>query len=207
LRSFRWRSIGPAGQGGRVDDIAVSERDPHTFYIGFATGGLWKTTNNGTTFTPIFDTYGTHSIGDIALAPSNPDIIYIGTGEANNRQSSSFGDGVYKSTDAGRTFTHVGLRETQSIARIVVHPTNPDIVYVAAMGHLFGPNEERGLFKSTDGGRTWQKSLYVDANTGATDVVMHPTNPNVLFAATTSASAPRSASTAAGRAAGCGRRR
>jgi len=184
LRVFRWRSIGPAGMGGRVDDIAVVESNPNIIYIGYATGGLWKTVNNGTTWEPIFDTYPVSSIGDIAIAPSNPDIIYVGTGEANNRQSSSFGNGVYKSTDGGRTFTHMGLSETQSIARIVVHPTNPDIVYVAAMGHLFGPNEERGLFKSTDGGKTWQKSLYVDAYTGATDVVMHPTNPNILFAAT-----------------------
>src|SRR5687768_7211636 len=132
LRGFRWRSIGPASQGGRADDIAVVERHPSIIYAGFATGGVWKTINNGVTFTPVFDTYGTHSIGDLALAPSNPNVLYVGTGEANNRQSSSFGDGIYKSTDAGATFTHVGLRETQTIARIVVHPRNPDIVWVAA---------------------------------------------------------------------------
>ncbi len=184
LRPFRWREIGPVGQGGRVDDLAVVESDPSTFYVGFATGGIWKTTNAGTTFAPIFDTYGTHSIGDLALAPSNPDILYVGTGEPNNRQSSSFGDGMYKSTDAGRTFTHIGLRETQSIARVVVHPTNPDIVWVAAMGHLFGPNPDRGVFKSTDGGRTWRKTLFVDDYTGATEIVIDPSNPNTLFAAT-----------------------
>lgn len=184
LRGFRWRSIGPVGQGGRVDDIAVVERTPSTFYVGFATGGIWKTTNNGTTFTPIFDTYSTHSIGDIAIAPSNPDVIYVGTGEPNNRQSSSFGDGVYKSTDGGRTFTQVGLRETQSIARVVVHPTNPDIVWVAAVGRLFGANPERGVYRSENGGRSWTRTLTVDANTGATDLVQHPTNPDILFAAT-----------------------
>lgn len=184
LRGFRWRSIGPAGQGGRVDDIVAVEGNPSTFYIGFATGGLWKTTNNGTTFEPVFDTYTTHSIGSIAIAPSNPDIVYIGTGESNNRQSASFGDGMYKSTDGGGTFTQIGLRETQSIARVRVHPTNPDIVWVAANGHLFGPNPERGVFRTTDGGGTWRKVLFVDENTGATDIVVDPSNPDVLLAAT-----------------------
>ena len=184
LRVFRWRSIGPAGQGGRIDDIAVRPDDRSTFFIGFATGGLWKTENNGTTFEPVFDTYDTHSIGDVALAPSNPDIMYVGTGEANNRQSSSFGKGVYRSTDGGEAFTHIGLEQTQTIARIRVHPTNPDIVWVAALGHLFGPNPERGVFKSTDGGATWRKVLFVDENTGATDLVLNPGNPDILFAAT-----------------------
>ena len=184
LTSFRFREIGPIGQGGRVDDIAVVERDPRTYYIGFATAGLWKTTNNGTTFESIFDSYGTHSIGAVEVSQSNPNIVYVGTGEANNRQSSSFGDGMYKSTDAGRTFTHIGLRETQSIARIIVHPTNPDLVWVAAVGNLFGPNEERGVFRSTDGGRTWDRTLYVDENTGATELAIHPRDPNILFAAT-----------------------
>jgi len=183
LRGFRWRSIGPAGQGGRVDDIAVVERDPQVYYIGFATGGIWKTKNNGVTYETVFDTYSTHSIGDIAIAPSNPDVVYVGTGEANNRQSSSFGDGVYKSTDAGKTWTPLGLRETQSIARVVVHPRNPDVVWVAAAGHLFGPNAERGIFKSSDGGKSWRKTLFIDENTGATDLVVHPVNPNILYAA------------------------
>ena len=161
LRGFRWRSIGPAGQGGRVDDIAVSEQDPRIIYVGFATGGLWKSVNNGVTFQPIFDTFPVSSVADVALAPSNHDIVYVGTGEANNRQSSSFGAGVYKSTDGGKTFNEIGLRETQSISRIVVHPTNPDIVWVAANGQLFGANPERGVFKSTDGGRTFRKVLFV----------------------------------------------
>ncbi|HET7619754.1 MAG TPA: hypothetical protein VFK20_14710, partial [Vicinamibacterales bacterium] len=183
LKPFVWRSIGPASIGGRVDDIAVDEKNPSTIYIGFATGGLWKSINNGTTWTPLFDTYPVSSIGDIALAPSNPNVIYVGTGEPNNRQSSSFGAGVYKSTDGGKTFTYVGLKETQSIARIVVHPKDPDIAYVAVVGHLFGPNKERGLYKTTDGGKTWANTKFIDENTGFTDVVMDPSNPNVLYAA------------------------
>jgi len=184
LRPFSWRFIGPAGQGGRVDDFAAVTGDPSTFYVGFATGGLWKTTNNGTTFTPVFDTYSSASIGAVAVAPSDPNIVWVGTGEANNRQSSSFGDGIYKSTDGAATFTAMGLRETQSIARIVIHPRNPDVVWVAAVGHLFDANAERGVFKTTDGGRTWRKVLSVDANTGATELVMDPSNPDALYAAT-----------------------
>jgi len=184
LQGFRWRVIGPVGQGGRVDDIAVRPEDSKTYFVGFATGGLWKTTNNGTTFRPVFDTYGTHSIGAIGLAPSDPGVVYVGTGEANNRQSSSFGDGMYKSTDGGETFTHIGLRETQSIARVIVHPADPDVVWVAANGHLFGANEERGVFKSSDGGSTWRKVLYVDENTGATDLVIDPSDADTLFAST-----------------------
>ncbi len=184
LQGFRWRSIGPVGQGGRVDDIAVNPKNSKNFFVGFATAGLWKTTNNGTTFRPVFDTYSTHSIGAIGLSPSNPDIVYIGTGEANNRQSSSFGEGMYKSTDNGETFVHIGLRETQSITRVVVHPSNPDVVWVAANGQLFGPNPERGVFKTIDGGETWGKVLYIDENTGATDLLMDPSNPDILFAAT-----------------------
>ena len=184
LRPFRWRSIGPIGQGGRVDDIAVSPDDVRTFFVGFATGGLWKTTNNGVTFRPVFDTYTTASVGDIAIPTSDPDIVWVGTGESNNRQSSSLGAGVYKSTDGGETFTHVGLTETQSISRVLVHPTDPDVVWVAANGHLFGPNEERGIYKTTDGGASWDQVLHVDEDTGTTDLVMDPSNPNTLFAAT-----------------------
>jgi photosystem II stability/assembly factor-like uncharacterized protein len=184
LSPFRWRSIGPVGQGGRVDDIEVDPTDTRVFFVGFATGGLWKTTNNGTTFKPVFDRYETHSIGDIAIAPSRTSVVYVGTGEANNRQSSSFGAGMYKSTDGGETFAPIGLRETQSIGRVLVHPSNPDVVWVAANGHLFGPNPERGVFKTTDGGATWRHVLRVDEDTGATDLVLDPSNPDVLFAAT-----------------------
>jgi photosystem II stability/assembly factor-like uncharacterized protein len=183
LKSFRWRNIGPATMGGRIDDFAVVEGNPSIYYVGFATGGIFKTVNNGTTFTPIFDVHPTSSIGDIAVAPSDPNIVYVGTGEPNNRQSSSFGDGIYKSIDAGKTFTNVGLKETQSIARIVIHPTKPDIVYVAVIGHLFGPNKERGLYKTIDGGKTWTNTKFIDEDTGFTDVVMDPMKPEVLFAA------------------------
>ena len=183
LKHFTWRSIGPANMGGRIDDIAVVETNPSTFYVGFATGGLWKTTNNGTTFAPLFDEQPVTSIGDIAIAPSDPNVVYVGSGEPNNRQSSSFGAGVFKSTDAGRTWTNVGLKETQSIARVVVHPKDPNIAYVAAIGHLFGPNPERGLYKTTDGGKTWANTKFIDPDTGFTDLVMDPGNPNVLYAA------------------------
>jgi photosystem II stability/assembly factor-like uncharacterized protein len=183
LKRFEWRSIGPAVMGGRIDDIAVDEGNPSTFYIGYATGGIWKTENNGTTFTPIFDEQPVTSIGDIAIAPSNPNVIYVGTGEPNNRQSSSFGAGVYKSIDGGKTFEFMGLRETQTIAKIAVHPKDPNIVYAAAAGHLFGANPERGLYKTTDGGRTWTHSKFIDNDTGFIDLVMHPTDPNTLYAA------------------------
>ena len=183
LRGFSWRSVGPFGQGGRVDDVAIHPEDIHTYLVGFATGGLWKTTNNGTTFRSVFDSYGTHSIGALAYSPANPEIVWVGTGEANNRQSSSFGDGVYKSTDGGETYMHAGLRETQTIARVIAHPTDADVAWVAATGHLFGANPERGIYKTSDGGRSWNHVLRVDENTGATDLVIDPSNPNTLFAA------------------------
>lgn len=183
LKAFRFRSIGPASMGGRIDDIAVSESDPSTIYIGYAVGGVFKSDNNGTTFTPVFETYGTASIGDIAIHPTNPDIVYVGTGEPNNRQTSSFGDGIYKTIDGGKTFTNVGLKETQTIARIVIDPKSPDTVYVASPGHLFGPNSERGVFKTTDGGKFWTKIKFIDDDTGFTDIAIDPSNSRILYAA------------------------
>ncbi len=184
LQGFHFRPIGPAVMGGRIDDIQGLDTDSTTVFVGYATGGLWKTTDGGTSWTELFGELPVSTIGDIGVAPSNPNMIYVGTGEANNRQSSTSGNGVYKSTDAGAHWTHLGLDDTQAIARVVVHPTNPDIVYVAALGHLFGPNEMRGVFKSVDGGKTWKKTLYVDADTGATDLAIDYKNPKTLWAAT-----------------------
>jgi photosystem II stability/assembly factor-like uncharacterized protein len=183
LHGFEFRSIGPATMMGRIDDIAGAEKDPMLIYVGFATGGLWKSTDGGNHWKSQFDNMANESVGAIAIAPSDPNVVYVGAGEANNRQSSSLGDGVWGTTDGGKTWNHLGLEDTQSIARIVVDPSNANIVYVAAMGHLFGPNTERGLFKSVDGGKTWKKSKYIDANTGFTDVAMDPVNPKTLYAA------------------------
>jgi photosystem II stability/assembly factor-like uncharacterized protein len=168
---------------GRIVDIAVVESNTDIFYAASATGGLWKTTDNGTTFTPLFDHELVPSIGCVTVSQSAPDILWVGTGEATNRQSSGWGDGVYKSTDAGRTWTNMGLKDSEHIGRILVHPTNPDIVYVAALGHLWGPNKERGLYKSIDGGKTWKASLQVNEDTGVSDVAMDSADPNTLYAA------------------------
>jgi len=183
LEGLKWRCIGPSNMGGRIDDFAVVENNPKIIYAGTASGGVWKTTNNGVTWEPIFDDQITSTIGDVTVAPSNPGIIWVGTGEPNNRQSSSWGDGVYKSTDGGRTWKNMGLRDTHHIGRIVIHPTNPDIVYVAALGHLWGPNKERGLFRTMDGGKTWTNTKFIDENTGFVDVALDHENPNVLYAA------------------------
>src|SRR5215813_4320452 len=182
LRSFRFRSIGPASMGGRIDDIAVSETDPNIIYVGYAVGGVFKSENNAVSFEPIFETYGSASIGDIAIHPRDPNIVYVGTGEPNNRQTSTFGDGIYKTTDGGKTFTNIGLKDAQTIGRIVIDPKNPETVYVASPGHLFGPNPERGVFKTTDGGKTWNKVKFIDDDTGFNDIVMDPVNNNILYA-------------------------
>jgi photosystem II stability/assembly factor-like uncharacterized protein len=186
LRTLQWRSIGPANTGGRVADVAVGRVPglPDAIYVGAASGGIFKSTNQGTSWTPVFDRAGAMmSIGDLAVAPSNPNIIWAGTGEANNRQSSSWGDGVYRSIDGGRSWKAAGLAETRHVGRILVHPSNPETAYVAAVGHLWGSNSERGVFKTTDGGQSWTKTLSVDDDTGATDIVMDPENPDTLFAA------------------------
>ena len=183
---FRWRNIGPANQGGRIVDIEALEKDFTHVYVATASGGVWKSENAGTTWQPIFDNYPTASIGDIAVFQPRPDIIWVGTGEANNRNSVSWGDGIYKSSDGGRSFRNMGLRETQQIARVVVHPADSNTVYVAAIGHLWGYSGDRGLFRTTDGGKSWQKltkGLPNDGKTGCTDLVMDPRNPKVLYAA------------------------
>ncbi|HET7276055.1 MAG TPA: hypothetical protein VFI91_12875, partial [Longimicrobiaceae bacterium] len=183
LAGLELRTIGPANMSGRFVDLAVVEEDPYTFYAASATGGVWKTVNNGVTWDPVFQEQGTHSVGDIAVHQRDTSVVWVGTGERANRQSNSWGDGVYKSADGGESWTHMGLEETRHIGRIRMHPANPDIVYVAAIGHLWGPNEERGLYKSVDGGETWEKILYVDENTGIIDVAVDPEQPNILYAA------------------------
>ncbi len=182
--SLEWREIGPTIMGGRIADLAVVESNPSTFYVGTATGGVWKTINGGTSFEPVFEGMPTASIGDVTLAPSNPNVVWVGTGEPQNRQSSPWGMGVFRSTDAGRTWRHLGLENTHHIARIEVHPRDPDVAYVAAVGRLWGPNPERGVYRTTDGGRSWQRVLFVDDHTGAIDLAMDPNDPKTLFAAT-----------------------
>ncbi len=182
--SLRFRSIGPAALGGRIHDVEGVANDPFTLYVATASGGLWKTTNKGTTWTPIFENQKVATFGDVAIFEGDARILYVGTGEQNNRQSSSWGNGVYKSTDAGATWTHLGLAATRHIARVAIHPANPDIVWVAAAGDLWAPNADRGVYRTTDGGRTWSRTLFVDSLTGATDIVVDPTNPDVVVAAT-----------------------
>jgi len=181
-KEMRWRSIGPY-RGGRSVAVAGVASQPDTYYFGVTGGGVWKTTDGGTTWEPLFDKQATSSIGAIAVASSDPNVVYVGTGESCIRGNISHGDGVYKSTDAGATWTNIGLRDTRHIGRIVVHPSNPDIVFVAAMGHIYGQNEERGVFRSNDGGKTWVKVLYKDSKTGAIDIAFAPGNPSILYAA------------------------
>jgi photosystem II stability/assembly factor-like uncharacterized protein len=178
-----WQYLGPTNISGRATDVAVADRGAtRRIYAGYATSGVWQTDDNGATWTSIFDAYPSTSIGDLAVAPSNPDALWVGTGEANIFRASMPGVGIYKSSDGGRTFAHMGLSDTQTIARIVVHPTSADTVFVAASGHEWTDNEERGVFKTTDGGRTWKRIFYRSPQTGAIDLVMDPANPNTLYA-------------------------
>src|SRR5258706_12030621 len=183
LKNLELREIGPAVMGGRIDDFAVVESNPNIVFVGVASGGVWKTTNNGTTWTPVFDKEAVSTIGEIAIAPSDPSVRGVGTGEPNNRQSSSWGDGAYKSLDGGKTWQNMGLAATRHIGRIVIHPRNPDVVYVAALGHLWGPNAERGVYKTTDGGKTWSQVLKINNDTGVSDIAMDPQSPDILYAA------------------------
>jgi len=184
-RAFRWRNIGPANMSGRISDIEALDEDFTFVLIGSASGGVWKSVNAGITWESIFDTYGAASIGDVAVYQKNPDIIWVGTGEKNPRNSIAWGDGIYKSTDGGKTFNNMGLGDTHSISKVIPHPIDPDRVYVAAAGHLWGYTGARGLFMTTDGGKTWQKlagGLPDDGKTGAIDLIMDPSDPNVLYA-------------------------
>ena len=180
--SLHFRPIGPASMSGRISDLAVYESNPAIFYVGTAHGGVWKTTNAGTTFEAQFQDRGLISIGDVTVSQNNPDLVWVGTGESNNRQSTSWGDGVYKSTDGGKTYVNMGLETSRFINRIVIDPRNNDVVLVAATGSLFGPGGERGVYKTTDGGKTWTQTLKVDDDTGANDLVMDATNNQILYA-------------------------
>jgi photosystem II stability/assembly factor-like uncharacterized protein len=184
LAGLRLRTIGPANMSGRFVDMDVVESEPMTMYVASSTGGIFRTRDNGITWEPVFEREPVHSVGDIAIFQPNPNIIWVGTGERANRQSVSWGDGIYKTTDAGKTWTNVGLRTSKHIGRIVTHPSNPDIVWVAAQGSVWGPGGDRGLYKTSDGGKTWRRTLHIDEDTGATDVAIDTQDPNILYAAT-----------------------
>ena len=180
--AMHWRSIGPT-RAGRARALAGVPSQPNVFYIGFDNGGVWRSTDYGSTWLPLFDDQPTGSIGAIAVAPSDPNIIYVGSGAGIIRPDLATGDGVYKSTDAGKTWTHLGLRDSQMIAMIDVDPRDANRLFVAVLGHPYGPNEERGIFRSTDGGRSFQKVLYKDEYTSGDDVRIDPGNPNIVYAA------------------------
>jgi hypothetical protein len=180
--ALSYRFIGPPGN--RTIAVAGIPGNSHTYYVGAASGGIWKTMDAGTTWRPVFDRQPVSSIGALAIAPSDSNTVWAGTGETFIRSHISLGWGIFKSTDAGATWTKMGLDSTGRIGRIVIHPTNPNIVLVAALGHAYGPQPHRGIYRTADGGRTWHRVLFVNDSTGGIDVVMHPTDPNTLFAAT-----------------------
>ncbi len=182
LAGMKARSIGPAGMSGRVAALAAVESNPNVVYVGSASGGVWKSVNGGLNWTPVFDDQAVSSIGAVAVFQPNPDVVWVGTGEGNPRNSTSVGNGVYRSIDGGKTWRHLGLEKTERIYRVVLHPTHPDVAWVSAMGQLWGENADRGVFKTEDGGTTWNKVLYVDERTAASDLVMDPRNPDKLFA-------------------------
>src|SRR2546425_3501959 len=181
FKGMKYRAIGPF-RGGRSLTAAGIPGDPTTYYFGSTGGGVWKSTDGAMTWTSVFDKEGVGSIGSVAVSASEPSTVYVGTGEACIRGNISHGDGVYKSLDGGKTWKNVGLRDTRAIGRVIVNPRNPDIVFVAALGHPYGPNPERGIFRTTDGGKNWEKVLYKDVNTGGVDIAFDPANPNILFA-------------------------
>lgn len=185
FKDFQWRAVGPKQAGARVEAIAVPPGNHGTIYVGIGSGNLWKTENNGLTWRAIFEKQSTFTIGDVAVSASDPNIVWVGTGETQPRHSgySYAGTGVFKSTDAGNTWQHMGLEDTHHIGKVLVHPSNPDVVYVAALGHFWSRNEERGVFRTTDGGESWSKVLFISDRTGAVDVVMDPSDPRVLYAA------------------------
>ena len=177
-----FRSIGPAWASGRISDFAVNPENNYEYYVGVACGNVWKTTNNGLTWTPVFDNYGSYSIGVVKLDPNNSNVVWIGTGENNHQRALGYGDGVYKSVDGGKSFTNMGLKTSRQIGGIVIDPRNSDVVFVACEGSVWGPGGERGLYKTTDGGKNWTKVLYISENTGINNVIIDPTNPDILYA-------------------------
>ena len=181
LTEMHWRDVGPF-RGGRTRAIAGVPSQPNVFYIGAVNGGVWKTNDYGRTWDPIFDHEPTGSIGAIAVAPSDPNIVYVGSGEGLHRPDLSVGDGIYKSTNAGVTWKHLGLSEGQQISEMAVDPRDPNRLFVAVAGHPYGPNPERGIYRSTDGGQTFEKVLYKDENVGGNDVEIDPADPNVIYA-------------------------
>ncbi len=183
LAGMQARSVGPAGMSGRISAIDAVASNPNVIYVGAATGGLWKSTNGGVRWRPVLDDYPAPSIGAVAIFQASPDIVWVGTGEKGRRNSSGVGTGVYRTLDGGDTWSHVGLEETGAISEIILHPSDPNVAYVAALGNTWGENPQRGVFRTSDGGKTWTNVLYVDERTGAADLVMDPTNPNKLFAA------------------------
>jgi photosystem II stability/assembly factor-like uncharacterized protein len=179
---LEWRNIGPANMSGRVADVEGVPGNPNVVYVGSASGGIWKTVNGGITWKPIFDSQPIASIGDIALEPGNPDVIYVGTGESKPRNSASYGNGVYKSTDGGQTWRNIGLTNSERISRIIVSPSDPRVVYAGVLGHVYGPNAERGVYRSMNSGETWERVLYIDDRHGVAEMAMDPQNPNILYA-------------------------
>ena len=184
MESFYPRVIGPAVTGGRIHDVEALPNDPSTIFVGTASGGLWKSTNRGQSWRNVFADMPVSTFGDIAISRSNPNVMYAGTGEQNNRQSTSYGNGVYRSDDGGETWRHLGLEETRHTGKIQIHPTDPDIAYVGALGNLWAASDDRGVYKTTDGGRSWEKILFVDEYTGIVDMVIDPSNPTTVYAAT-----------------------
>jgi len=183
LKEYPVRNIGPTGQGGRIVDIEVNQKNPKEFYVGYASGGIFKTINNGITFQPFFDHQDALGVGDFAIAPSDANVMYVGTGEKNSSRSSYAGSGIYKTTDGGKTWSNLGLTNTQHVARVLVHPQNVDVVWVGALGPLYSNSADRGIYKTTDGGKTWNKTLFVNDSTGIVDLVINPKNPDQLWAA------------------------
>lgn len=179
---LKFRNIGPAFSSGRIADFAVNPKDHSEYYVATASGNIWKTNNSGTTFKPVFDNYGAYSIGCITIDPNNPYVVWAGTGENNHQRALGYGDGVYKSTDAGNTWKNMGLKESRQIGGIVIDPRNSNIVFVAAEGSAWGPGGDRGLYKSIDGGKTWKKVLNISENTGVNNITYDPRNPDVMYA-------------------------